>query len=115
MAPAMVENPEFATVWDTPVPLNELSLKNENFADIDFAFVSDDQGVAGVREIDIIYTDAYTQGKPDTDVLPLGDGPEIIDIPKTLDNIAGYVGILSAAAAAGFGLVMISRKILRRR
>ena len=112
MTQAIMENPEFATVWDTPVPANELSLVNENFENIDYELVNNEEGIAGLKRINIIYTDAYTGGEPDTDVLPLGDTPEI---PKTLDNIAGYLGIIAGAGAAGVALIVLSRKALRRR
>ena len=112
MDQAIMDNPEFATVWDTPVPVNELSLANENFANIDYELVNNEDGVAGLKRINIIYTDAYTGGEPDTDVLPLGNTPEI---PKTLDNIAGYLAILAGAGVASVALVVLSRRALHRR
>lgn len=112
MTQAIMDDPASATVWDTPVPVNELSLANENFANIDYELVNNEEGVAGLKRINIIYTDAYTGGEPDTDVLPLGDTPEI---PKTLDNIAGYLAILAGAGVASVALVALSRRALHRR
>ena len=90
------------------------ALKDFDFIpqNIDYELVNNEEGIAGLKRINIIYTDAYTGGEPDTDVLPLGDTPEI---PKTLDNIAGYLGIIAGAGAAGVALIVLSRKALRRR
>lgn len=117
MAPTITENPDFGTVWDTPVPLAELSLANENFANIDFELIDDAEGVAGVKLVNIIYTDKYTENEPDTDVLPLTDGGWIIPIPTipvTLDNIMSYVAIMLGAFGVIAVLVIVSRKIARR-
>ena len=69
MAATVAADPDFGTVYDTPVPLNELSIGNENFAAIDFALVpaADDPTV---RVVNIVYTDGYTGGEPDTDIDP---------------------------------------------
>ena len=69
MAATVAADPAFGTVYDTPVPLNELSIGNENFAAIDFAIVpaTDDPAV---RIVNIVYTDGYTGGEPDTDIDP---------------------------------------------
>ncbi|MBP5634130.1 leucine-rich repeat protein [Candidatus Saccharibacteria bacterium] len=69
MAATVAADPAFGTVYDTPVPLNELNIGNENFAAIDFAIVPavDDPAV---RIVNIVYTDGYTGGEPDTDIDP---------------------------------------------
>ena len=118
MAPTITENPDFGTVWDTPVPLAELSLANENFANIDFELIDDAEGVAGVKLVNIIYTDKYTENEPDTDVLPLTDGGWIVPIPTipvTLDNIMGYIAIMIGAFGVIVALLIVSRKMTRRR
>ena len=100
------------------MPLAELSLANENFANIDFELVDDAEGVAGVKLVNIIYTDKYTENEPDTDVLPLTDGGWIIPIPTipvTLDNIMGYIAIMIGAFGVIAALVIVSRRIARRR
>jgi len=115
MTTAVMENPEFATVWDTPVPVNELSLANENFANIDFELVDDEDGVAGIKRVNIIYTDAYTGGEPDTDVLPITDGDPTVPVPVTLDNIIKAIAMFGVVAVAGTGALIASRKMFRRR
>ncbi len=69
MAATVAADPAFGTVYDTPVPLNELSIGNENFAAIDFAIVPAQDDPA-VRIVNIVYTDGYTGGEPDTDIDP---------------------------------------------
>ena len=69
MAATVAADPAFGTVYDTPVPIAELDLSNENFANISFALVPTDEDPA-VRKINIVYTDKYTEGKPDTDIDP---------------------------------------------
>jgi hypothetical protein len=99
MDAAIAANPAEATVYDTPVPVRLLSLANENFANIDFEFIRDDDDETGeVRLINIIYTDAYTGGEPDTDIDPYAvpeESPEtnpiIPFLPTTFDGIARYV------------------------
>lgn len=113
MIPAVMENPAFATVWDTPVPVNELSYENENFKDIDFELVDDEDGVAGVKRINIIYTDAYTGGEPDTDVLPIGDNIPVL--PRTVDDIAKAVSVFGILALVGAATLVVSRRAFHRR
>ena len=115
MTTAVMENPEFATVWDTPVPVNELSLANENFANIDFELVDDEDGVAGIKRVNIIYTDAYTGGEPDTDVLPITDGDPTVPVPVTLDNVIKAIAMFGVVAVVGTGALIASRKMFRRR
>ena len=115
MTQAIMDDPEFATVWDTPVPVNELDLGNENFANIDYELVDDEAGVAGIRRVNIIYTDAYTGGEPDTDVLPLTDGDPEIPAPVTLDNIMKAVAMFGVVAVVGTGALIASRRMFRRR
>ena len=113
MDQAIIDNPGFATVWDTPVPVNELSLRNENFANIDYELVNDEGGVAGLKRINIIYTDAYTGNEPDTDVLPITDGDP--QLPITIDDITKAVAVFGIAAVVGAGALIASRRAFRRR
>ena len=113
MIPAVMEDPAFATVWDTPVPVNELSYENENFKDIDFELVDDEDGVAGVKRINIIYTDAYTGGEPDTDVLPIGDNIPVL--PRTVDDIVKAVSVFGILALVGAVTLVVSRRAFHRR
>ena len=113
MIPAVMEDPAFATVWDTPVPVNELSYENENFKDIDFELVDDEDGVAGVKRINIIYTDAYTGGEPDTDVLPIGDNIPVL--PRTVDDIVKAVSVFGILALVGAATLVVSRRAFHRR
>ena len=113
MIPAVMEDPAFATVWDTPVPVNELSYENENFKDIDFELVDDEGGVAGVKRINIIYTDAYTGGEPDTDVLPIGDNIPVL--PRTVDDIVKAVSVFGILALVGAATLVVSRRAFHRR
>ena len=69
MATVMADNPAFGAVYDTPVPIAELDFGNVDFTTIDFALVPAEDDPA-VKIINIIYTDKYTKGKPDTDIDP---------------------------------------------
>ena len=130
MAATVAENPDFGTVYDTPVPLNELDFGNENFAEIDFAIVPAQDDPA-VRIVNIVYTDGYTRGEPDTDIDPRQEQepepveptptpdpepetPETPETPKTHDDLGQYIALLAGSTAAGFGLigykVFLSRK-----
>jgi len=122
MEPTIEENPDFGTVWDTPVPKAELNFANVNFETIDYELVEDPEGPEGVKLINIIYTDKYTEGKPDTDVLPMSDDvdpipfiPDIIpDTPVTSAiNIFAY--ITSFGTASGVLAVVIRNKLARSR
>ena len=94
MLPTIAADPEFGTIWDTPVPLNELDYSNENFSEINFQFIRD-QATEGVKLINVVYTDAYTRGTPDTDIDPYTDA-QIPDLPITLAiNIARYLGMFA--------------------
>ena len=89
MAQTVADNPEFGTVWDTPVPINLLDFSNENYANIDYELVRD--GTAeDVRLVNLIYTDKHTEGKPDTDVLPYTGGI----IPMAQSPGREYHGVL---------------------
>ena len=101
MEPTIAENPEFGTIWDTPVPIDELNFGNENFAAINFQMR--DNGNGHVELVNIIYTDKFTGGKPDTDVEPYR--PE--SAPVTLDQIVSYVAIFLGCATVivGVGLM----------
>ncbi len=112
MVPTIMEDPAFGTVWDTPVPMNELSLANENFANIDFALIRDSED-ENVRLVDIVYTDLYTEGEPDTDVLPYFGGGSDPDVPGPLtfaENIAGYVAVFASLSAVAFFIVRQRRR-----
>jgi hypothetical protein len=118
MAGVIEEKPEFGTVWDTPVPVNMLSLANENFRNIGFELVRDDENPdSDVRLINVIYTDAYTQGEPDTDIDPYADSiPDVIEeiietivTPFTGDRVI-YSVILLVVSVLGFALIMKKRK-----
>jgi len=97
-------DPAAGTVYTTPVPVQLLSLANENFANIGFEFIRDpDSDDDKVRLINIIYTDAYTGGEPDTDIDPYAPVPQptpgpypIPFIPATLDEILKYVLVFGA-------------------
>ena len=114
MAGFQEENPVYGAVYDTPVPLNELDYGNANFETIDFELIRDPEN-SDVRLVNIIYTDKYTEGKPDTDIDPNApvDEPTIPEIiedliddllpetPFTGDHIMGYVtGLLAFGAIA---------------
>ncbi len=81
MAGVQEENPVFGAVYDTPVPLNELDFGNTNFENISFELVRDPED-QNVRLVNIVYTDKYTKGEPDTDIDPnkLSDEPTIPEI-----------------------------------
>ena len=111
MAPTIEENPAFGTVYDTPVPLNMLSLANVNFENIGYEFIRDDSSDdSNVRLINLIYTDAYTGGEPDTDIDPYNDPNEGHGIfgPNTLDTIIRYVSVAGIAVAGV--VVMLNRR-----
>ena len=127
MAGFQEENPVYGAVYDTPVPLNELDYGNVNFETIDFELIRDPDD-ASVRLVNIIYTDKYTEGKPDTDIDPnaVVDEPtipekieEVIEkvkdiipeTPFTGDHIAGYVaGFLAFSAIATIFVIAKRRK-----
>lgn len=114
MAPTIEENPAFGTVYDTPVPLNMLSLANVNFENIGYEFIRDDSSDdSNVRLINLIYTDAYTGGEPDTDIDPYNDPSEGHGIfgPNTLDTIIRYVSVAGIAVA---GVVAMLNRRNRR-
>ncbi len=119
MEPTIEENPDFGTVWDTPVPKAELNFANVNFETIDYELVEDPEGPEGVKLINIIYTDKYTEGKPDTDVLPYVEPPVPIPVPvpdspvTSAINIFAYIA--SFGAASGVLAVVIRNKLARNR
>ena len=121
MAATIEANPAFGTVYDTPVPISELNFGNENFSEIDFALVPAEDD-PNVRIINIVYTDGYTRGTPDTDIdprdipdepepdipEPVPDDPEepdTPDTPKTNDDLADHIALLGGSIAAGLGLI----------
>lgn len=123
MAATIAANPAFGTVYDTPVPINELSLENENFANIGFELVPSEDDPS-IRVVNIIYTDAYTDGKPDTDIDPYREPePAPTPAPKpdkktnpdtSSDNMGKYFAILvgcTGAAAAAIAASRLRKKI----
>ena len=86
MEGVMEEDPEFGTVYDTPVPLNLLNYGNANFDEIDFDFIPDEEDDS-VRLINVIYTDGYTRGTPDTDIDPYTEGNNNPFIPDPIEDI----------------------------
>ncbi len=95
MPEVMADNPAFGTVWDTPVPINLLDFGNENFAEIDFTLEKDPSMEEGVRKVNIVYTDKYTRGVPDTDIIPY----TLPETPFTYAvNILCYVALLAGCA-----------------
>jgi hypothetical protein len=117
------ENPVYGAVYDTPVPLNELNYGNVNFETIDFELIRDPDD-ASVRLVNIIYTDKYTEGKPDTDIDPNApvDEPTIPEIiedliedllpetPFTGDNITSYVISFVVLTAAVATIIVVKRR-----
>ena len=107
MEPTIAENPEFGTIWDTPVPIDELDFGNENFAAINFQMR--DNGNGHVELVNIIYTDKFTGGKPDTDVEPYR--PE--SAPVTLDQIVSYAAIFLGCATVIVGISLMRARSRR--
>jgi hypothetical protein len=100
----MAQRPAFGTIWDTPVPMDELDFGNENFAEIKFEFIKDDDS-DDVHLVNIIYTDKYTRGLPDTDIDPYapsekdGGSEGTPGTPSTFDQgILGYVAAVVVLA-----------------
>ena len=89
MAGFQEENPVYGAVYDTPVPLNELDYGNVDFTTIDFELIRDSEN-ADVRLVNIIYTDKYTQGKPDTDIDPNAPVDEPT-VPEKIEEVAEEV------------------------
>ena len=79
-------NPAFGTVYDTPVPLSALTVGNTNFEEIDFELIPDEEDDS-IRLINVIYTDGYTRGKPDTDIDPYSEGNNDPSIPDPIEDI----------------------------
>ena len=122
----MAANPAFGTIWDTPVPLDELDYGNVDFTTIDFELLRDESD-SDVRLVNIVYTDKYTKGVPDTDIDPyaLGDEAEeetsagegdqeektdnLKESPFTADQIASYLAIF-AVSIAGLTIFLARRK-----
>ena len=77
MAAAIQENPVFASIHDTPVPMDELDVTtNVNFENIDFDMVPDPDN-ANIRKITLLYNDKYTDHLADTDILPYQEGDPV--------------------------------------
>jgi len=126
MAGFQEENPVYGAVYDTPVPLNELDYGNVNFETIDFELIRDPDN-ASVRLVNIIYTDKYTEGKPDTDIDPNApvdepSVPEVIEkviekvkeilpeTPFTGDSISTYVISFIALSAIAAIIIVVKRR-----
>ena len=126
MAGFQEENPVYGAVYDTPVPLNQLDYGNVNFENIGFELIRDPDN-ASVRLVNIIYTDKYTEGKPDTDIDPNAPVdepgvPEVIEkviekvkeilpeTPFTGDNIAAYVISFVALSAVVTIFIAVKRR-----
>lgn len=114
MAQTIEDRPAFGTIWDTPVPIDELDFGNENFTEIDFDLIADpDDG--NVRIVNVIYTDLYTRGIPDTDIDPYrpgeDDGGKNPDSPNTSTGavIEYYVAGLCAAGSL-LGIYFLVKK-----
>ena len=83
MAQAIQDNPVFASIHDTPVPMDELDIStNVNFANIDFTMVPDPDN-ANIRKITLLYNDKYTDHLADTDILPYQEGGDEPVVPDT--------------------------------
>ena len=124
MAETIAEDEAFGTVWDTPVPMNELDITNQNFANLAYSIrpAADDPAILTVN---LVHTDKYTTNPADTDVDPRDYVPEPIpdptpdpepqpepqpDTPKTLDEIAKYVAILVGSGIAAAAIYFVVRK-----
>jgi hypothetical protein len=117
MPQVMANNPVFGTIWDTPVPIDELDFGNENFDEIDFEFITDGDTPEDVRLVNIVYTDGYTRGVPDTDIDPYANSI-IDDIIEDLTNnpltFAGYIVTYIAASALLMGAIIVVAKSMKR-
>lgn len=115
MAQTIEDRPEFGTIWDTPVPINELDFGNENFAEIDFELI-DDPSDGSVRIVNVIYTDLYTRGIPDTDIDPYrpgeDDNGEGSGTPNTSTGtaITYYVAGLGIASGLLGAIYLVKKK-----
>ena len=85
-AETVANNPSFGTIYDTPVPLSELNVGNINFQEIDFELIPDENN-DNIRLINVIYTDGYTRGTPDTDIDPYSTGGNNPIIPDPIEDI----------------------------
>ncbi len=76
MAQAIQDNPVFASIHDTPVPMDELDITtNVNFENIDFALIPDADN-ENIKKVTILYNDKYTENLADTDILPYQEGDD---------------------------------------
>ena len=122
MAETIAENEAFGTVWDTPVPLNELDLSNQNFANLAYSIrpATDDPAVLTV---DLIHPDRYTAYLANTNVDPRDYVPEPIpdptpdpiptpepETPKTLDGIAKSVALFAGSSVAVAAIYFVVRR-----
>jgi hypothetical protein len=126
MEGVMEENPEFGAVYDTPVPLTALNYDNANFEEIDFELIPDEND-GTIRLINVIYTDGYTRGTPDTDIDPYTEGnnnpivpdpiediiEDLIDGPITLDKAIATYAIMSILLIGAI-ILIIKKKTIKR-
>ena len=71
MAQAISDDQDFGTIWDTQVPVNELSLANVNFENIAAQLVKN-EGSENIKLVNVVYADKYTDYHSDTDLEPSG-------------------------------------------
>ena len=128
MAETIAEDEAFGTVWDTPVPLSELDLSNQNFANLAYSIrpATDDPAVLTV---DLIHPDRYTAYLANTNVDPRDYVPEPIPDPipdptpdpepepipvptppKTLDEIVKFASIFAGSGIAAAAIYFAVRK-----
>ena len=128
MAETIAVDEDFGTVWDTPVPLNELDLSNQNFANLAYNIrpATDDPAILTV---DLIHPDKYTAYLSNTNIDPRDYVPEPIPDPipdptpdpeptptptptppKTLDEIAKFVSIFAGSGIVAAAIYFAVRK-----
>ncbi|MBP5633659.1 leucine-rich repeat protein [Candidatus Saccharibacteria bacterium] len=128
MAETIAEDEAFGTVWDTPVPLNELDLSNQNFANLAYSIrpATDDPAVLTV---DLKHTDKYTTYLANTNVDPRDYVPEPIPDPtpdptpdpepepipvptppKTLDEVVKFASIFAGSGIAAAAIYFVVRR-----
>lgn len=118
MLQTIATDPDFGTIWDTPVPLAELSLANENFENVKYTMLKD-EATEGVSGVDVEYNDKYTNYLSSVNLLPLSEDEPIIPFiplsPKTLDSIMKFVMIFMASAAVMMFVSFVKHKTRHRR
>ncbi len=138
MAETIAEDEAFGTIWDTPVPMDELDLSNQNFENLAYLIrpATDDPAVLTV---DLKHTDKYTTYLANTNIDPRDEerehekepepeptptptpdpepeptpAPEPEpepDTPKTLDEVAKFGAILAGSGIAVGALLLAVRR-----